>query len=212
MRWKISLMIQTLMFFYTIGYAQEQGLVFKSLRMLYDNINILHGNIYFNNVYPNESDTSYFNDESLQESLLVIKSERMKRVALNFDSLLNYIPSDRIKNEYEFAKIPNIANGVTEQEYEYTVRVDSVLWVLDPKISDNASRMASEKAIENLLLTSANRQVVQQKMVKAEKKLLTILGVYENDRIQIIFYMVYMSLTNSYVASEIVLKKSFRDF
>ena len=49
-------------------------------------------------------------------------------------------------------------------------------------------------------------------LFEAEKKLLTILGVYENDRLQIIFFMVYMSLTNSYVASEIVLKKSFRDF
>ena len=186
--------------------AQNKTYIFKHLKDLYNNLNSLNGNLFFFKQYG-ALDTNYFSEPSMRESRMLIKLYSMKQVQINFDSLSHYIPSDRIKNEMNFGQIVSDKAKFSNDDLKYSAKLDSFFQSYKLRLKGtNQLPIDSFAVIENLVLTSTHINVTKQKVAEVQKKMLQIAVIYESEKLLLIIYSIYISLNNSYVDAELIIK------
>ena len=186
--------------------AQPVNQIFKELKNLHSHLNASTGNLFFFNKYGNY-DTSNFSDKSKNESLKIIKLYSMKRVNINFSTLSNYISVKHIKDESNFAKVISPKVIYTDLEKKYSRKLDSFYNIRNLSRSQiKIVEIDSLASIENLLIMSTHVINARNNESYARKKLLKILAIYESDKLLLIIYSIYISLTDSYIYSELILR------
>ena len=193
--------------FLFIETARGQNIHDTTFRRLFKNISSYYGNVFLNPAYS-KTDTSQLRrmyPTELTDVLELVKIYKMRLIDFNFENL-NQI-SSRFKTTKEF---------YNERKYRIELSVeDSIVLAKEDSFHATISKHVLNEDVynglqraENLLLVSTFDQIFSSRRAKAEPKHMTILSIFETDKMYLFIYhfMMLQGYPHYYVKSDLILK------